>query len=74
MGELKKDWWIKPKQLGGAKLKVKKSVPIICKCGKHKTTLHVLDGKYSTMFCDTQGQYAWLETPDDNFIEKIRSD
>jgi hypothetical protein len=73
VGETKKVWIKLPKELGGKKANVKetiKSVP--CKCGKHTTDVYLLDSIYSTMYCDTVGQWAWIKASGESFAQQLR--
>jgi hypothetical protein len=62
IGKLKKEWIKTPKQLGSKKLKVIDEFTTQCNCGKHFTTLYILEKDYFTMHCESKG-WAWLKQP-----------
>ena len=49
IGKLKKEWIKTSKQLGSKKLKVIDEFTTQCNCGKHFTTLYILEKDYFTM-------------------------
>ncbi|AYV83309.1 MAG: hypothetical protein Hyperionvirus5_115 [Hyperionvirus sp.] len=72
-GPTKKKWIRLPKELGGIKANVIDSYQTICQCGKHVTTVYILKAKFSTMFCDTKGQWAWLMNPNEQSLKTIKA-
>lgn len=64
IGNLKKEWIKTPPQLGSKKLKVDDEFQTMCKCGKHLTTLYILEKDYFTLHCESKG-WAWLKQPAD---------
>ena len=71
IGKLKKEWIRTPKELGSKKLKVIDEFETICSCGKHNTTLYILDGDYFTVNC-TKG-WAWYRQPENrNDLYKMK--
>ena len=51
-----------PKELGSKKLNVVDEFETLCSCGKHKTTLYILEKDYFTVNC-TKG-WAWYCQPE----------
>ena len=72
IGKFSKEWIKTPKQLGSRKLKVVDEFETMCNCGKHTTTLYILEKDYFTIYCDTNG-WAWLKQPKDrNMIYELK--
>lgn len=69
---IKKDWIKLPKELGGKKQKITETIKSYCTCGKHITNIYILEGKYTTMYCNTVKQWAFVESPDEQLKKALR--
>ena len=64
--DIKKTWIKLPNELGGNQSNIIDSFQINCVCGKHTTTLYVLQDAYMTMNCiDPKIAWMWLKKPAD---------
>ena len=72
VGETKKKWMMLPPELGSKKCNVIDQFFTGCQCGKHTTTIYILEGKYCTMYCNSAGGWAWVEKPVDAEIKKLK--
>ena len=70
--QLKKSWIQLPKQLGGVRSNVLDQFVSLCQCGKHTTTVYILNCKFVTMYCNTAGQWAWILKPSDSEINQLK--
>lgn len=73
---LKKDWIKLPSNVGelsGKKSKIIEQIQSLCCCDKHFTTMYLLEDKYTTMYCNTVKQWAWVITPRKEFLQNLRN-
>jgi hypothetical protein len=57
----KKKWFDLPPKLGGGRKNVVRSVEQLCKCKKHQTVVHVLEGNIVVFYCNKAKQFAWMQ-------------